>query len=197
MFLALGATAIYLFHPQVLAVVSSAPRLLTIRSRWFLVMLAMEVLSFVFAWWLLRIVLPRVSWFVAATSHLCANAVSRVVPGGAAFGGATLYRMLSVSGVSTAEAGGALAATSILSTAALFAIPATAVLLAVLGAPVPESLWSAAVAGGVMFGVLVAAGAVAAAFDRPLLFVGRSLDRVTRLVTGRFGTPRGIDASGS
>jgi uncharacterized membrane protein YbhN (UPF0104 family) len=76
----------------------------------------------------------------------------------------------------------------------LFAIPATAVLHAVLGAPVPESLWPAAVAGGVMFAVLVGAGAVAAAFDRPLLFVGRSIDRVTRFVTGRFGTSRGVDA---
>ncbi len=192
-FLALGAVSLYLLHPKVLDVVSSAPRLRTIHGRWFAVMIVMELLSFACTWWLIRIVLPRVSWFVAATSQLCANAVSRVIPGGAAIGGATLYRMLSVSGVGAAEAGGALAATSILSTAALFAIPATAFLLALLGAPIPESLWPAAVAGGVMFSVLIGAGWAAVAFDRPLLVIGRMLDRVWRWVTGRFGEARGLD----
>ncbi len=192
-FLALGAVSIYLLHPKILDVVSSAPRLRTIHARWFVVMIVMEILSFACTWWLIRIVLPRVSWFVAATSQLCANAVSRVIPGGAAIGGATLYRMLSVSGVGAAEAGGALAATSILSTAALFAIPAAAFLLALLGAPIPESLWPAAVAGGVMFAVLVGAAWVAVAFDRPLLVIGGVLDRSWRWITSRFGDTRGLD----
>lgn len=192
-FLALGALSLYLLHPRLIEVVSSAERFQTIRARWFVVMLVMEVLSFICVWWLIRIVLPRVSWFVAATSQLCANAATRVVPGSAAVGGATLYRMLSVSGVGTAEAGGALAATSILSTAALFAIPATALLIALLGAPVPESLWPAAVAGGVMFFVLVGAGAVAAAFDRPLVLLGRSLNAVVVPVSKRIRRPRSIN----
>ncbi len=192
-FLTLGVLSLYLLHPKVIEVVSSAERFRTIHANWFVVMLVMEALSFVCTWWLIRIVLPSVSWFVAATSQLCANAVSRVVPGAAAVGGATLYRMLSVSGVSAAEAGGALAATSILSTAALFAIPATALLIALLGAPVPESLWPAAVAGGVMFVVLVGAGAIAAAFDRPLLILGRAINRVVVPISARLHRPRSLD----
>ncbi len=192
-FIALGALSLYLLHPKVIEVLSSAERLRTIHLRWFIVMLVMETISFVCTWWLLRIVLPQVSWFVAATSQLCANAVSRVLPGSAAVGGATLYRMLSVSGVGAAEAGGALAATSILSTAALFAIPATAFLMALLGAPVPESLWPAAVAGGVMFVALVGAGAVAAAFDRPLVLLGRALNRVVVPVSRRLHRPKVLD----
>ena len=179
-YIALIIIAVSLFAPQavgmLLDVVSSAPRLRTIRPGWFVVMVGLELISFIFTWWLIKIVLPSVSWFVAATSQLTSNAVSRVVPGGAAVGGATLYRMLSVSGVSAGQAAGALAATSIVSTAALFAIPATGLLMALFGAPVPESLLSVAVAGGVLFVLLVAAGAIAIAYTRPLEVLGRFLN---------------------
>lgn len=192
-FMAGGAMVLYFLHPQIMDVVASAPQLRTLRPEWFIIMVLAETMSFVCSWWLIRIVLPKVSWFVAATSQTCANAISRVVPGGAAIGGATLYRMLSVSGVTAAEAGGALAATSIISTAALFAIPAVALLLALLGAPVPESLWPAAVAGGAMFVVLVIGGWAALVFDRPLVLLGQGMDRVRRAVTGRFGPAVGVD----
>lgn len=181
-FLALGVTALYLFSPQILDVVTSAERIRTIRPGWFLVMVVLEIISFTCVWWLIRIVLPEVSWFVASTSQLVSNAVSRIF-GGAASGGATLYRMLSVSGVSHSQAAGALAATSILSTAALFAIPATGFLMAVLGAPVPEALWPAAVAGGVLFTLLVFLGWLGLFHDRPLVALGRALDRVGRFLT--------------
>ena len=184
-FLALAVTAFYLFSPQILEFVSSAERIRTIRPGWFAVMVGLEIVSFVCVWWLIRIVLPDVSWFVAGTSQLVSNAVSRIF-GGAASGGATLYRMLSVSGVSHSEAAGALAATSILSTAALFAIPATGFLMAVLGAPVPEALWPAAVAGGVLFVLLVSFGWLALRFDRPLEILGGVLERVTRALAARF-----------
>ncbi len=193
MFFALGALALYLFWPTLLDLWSNAPRLLDIRPGWFVVMVVMESLSFACVWWLMRTVLPRVSWFVAATSQLVSNAVSRVVPGGAAVGGATLYRMLSVSGVTPVEAGGALAATSILSTAALFAIPATALLLAVLGAPIPESLELVAGAGAVMFVLLIGFGTLAVAFDRPLRALGSGLDRIVGLATRRTRSRRQID----
>ena len=194
-FLALGALALYLFWPQLLDVLSSAPRLRTIRPGWFVVMVALEAISFACVWWLMRIALPRLSWFVAATSQLVSNAVSRVVPGGAAVGGATLYRMLSVSGVGPVQAGGALAATSILSTAALFAIPATALLMALLGAPIPESLEPVAAAGGVMFLLLLSLGAIGVLFDEPLRRLESVLNRafsvVGRLVKKDLGVPPG------
>ncbi len=194
--LSLGAVAIYFMQDQLRDVLQSGERLRTIRPIWFAVMLAAEVISFVCLWWLTRIVLPSVTWFVSATSQVVSNAVSRVIPGGAATGGAVYYRMLSVAGVPPTEAGGALAATSILTTAALVAIPAVAGFMALLGAPVPESLLPAAVAGGVLFLVLSAIGAAGMAFDRPLELVEAALDRlfglVGRVLRRDWGVDRGL-----
>ncbi len=180
--LSIGASALYIMQDQLRDILSSGERLRTIRPVWFLVMVLTEIASFACLWWLTRIILPKVSWFVAATSQLVSNAISRITPASAATGGAVYYRMLSASGVQAAEAGGALAASSILTTAALGAIPAVAGLMALLGAPIPESLLPAAVAGGVLFVVLVGVGALGIAFDRPLVAVERGLDRIVASV---------------
>lgn len=184
--LSLAVVALYLMQDQLRDLLSSSPRLRTIRPGWFGVMLVLELASFVCLWWLTRLVLPRVSWLVASTSQLVSNAVSRVIPGGAATGGAVYYRMLASTGVEPAKAGGALAVSSILTTAALVAIPAVAGVLALLGAPIPESLLPAAMAGGVMFAALVAVGAIAVVFTRPLALIeaviARSISLFGRLV---------------
>ena len=192
---ALGVVALYLFAPQLLDVISQAERLVVIRWWWFVVMIGLEALSFACVWYLTRLLLPSVSWFVAATAQLVSNAVSRVVPGGAGPGGAALYRMLSVSGVDSAKAGGALAATSIIGTAALFAIPTVGLLLALVGAPVPESLYPVAVAGGVLFLLLVALGWLFVTFDRPLVFATRQIDRTVGAVLRRFGGTQSFDSA--
>ena len=59
--------------------------------------------------------------------------------------------------------------------------------MAVLGAPVPESLWPAAVAGGVLFTLLAFFGWLALFFDRPLCALGRGLDRASQLLSRRLG----------
>lgn len=192
--LSIGAAALYIMQDQLREVFQSGERLRTIRAGWFGVMLALEIASFACLWWLTRIVLPQVSWYLAATSQLVSNAVSRVIPGGAATGGAVYYRMLAVSGVEPTKAGGALAATSILTTAALVAIPAVAAVMALAGAPIPESLLPAAVAGGVMFVVLAAVGAVGMAFDRPLDAVERWLDRLFGMIGRLFGRDWGVSS---
>ncbi|MDW3177297.1 MAG: lysylphosphatidylglycerol synthase transmembrane domain-containing protein [Acidimicrobiia bacterium] len=181
---------ISLFAPQIfdrlLEVLSEAERLRNIRPGWFILMFVAEVLSFASLWWLIRIMLPKVSWFVAATSQLTSNSVSRVVPGGggAAAGGATLYRMLAVSGTSPTQAGGALAAMSLLSTAALAAIPAIGVAIALFGSPIPEGLSPIAIASAVLCVLLLAVGGLALRTTRPLMLAGRVIDRVLR-VAGR------------
>lgn len=181
---------ISLFAPQIfdrlLSVLSEAERLRHIRPGWFVVMIVAEIVSFACLWWLIRILLPNVSWFVAATSQLTANSVSRVVPGGggAAAGGATLYRMLAVSGTSPTQAGGALAAMSLLSTAALAAIPAIGVAIALFGAPIPEGLSPIAIASAVFCILLLVVGVVALRTTTPLIIAGRVIDKVLR-VAGR------------
>jgi uncharacterized membrane protein YbhN (UPF0104 family) len=193
LFLALGGIALYLLAPQLSDVIRQVPNLRTIRPVWFLIMLLSETLSFVFVWVLIRTALPGVSWFVAACAQTVSNAVSRVVPGGAAVGGATMYRVLSVSGVRPGEAAAGLAATSAISTAALFSIPAAALVLAFLGAPIPELLWPAAVAGGVLFGLLVSFGLLALKGDAALHGVGRFVNFVLVNVSSRTKNPRSFD----
>ena len=167
---------------ELLRLLSRADRLRNIRPWWFVVMIIAEIFSFASLWWLTRILLPRVSWFVAATSQLTSNSVSRVVPGGgAAAGGATLYRMLAVSGTNPTQAGGALAAQSLLSTAALAAIPAIGLTIALFGAPIPEALAPGVFASGVLCVLLLGVGAVALRTTRPLVFVSRVFDKVLRL----------------
>lgn len=191
-FFALGGIALFLLAPQISDVIQQAPNLRTIRPGWFVIMLLTELISFAFVWMLIRVVMPGVSWFVAACAQLVSNAVSRIVPGGAAVGGATLYKILAVSGVRPGEAGAGLAATSAISTAALFSIPAAALLLALAGAPVPEQLWPAAVAGAVLFALLFGFGAVGVATDAPLRSVGRLVNMVLVKATARRPEPKSM-----
>jgi len=183
-YLTIGVVLLYAMQQQILEILSSADRLRHITAGWFAVMVLCEALSFICMWALIKQMLPDVPWFVAATSQLVSNSVSRVVPGGAAVGGATLYRMLSVSGVAAPEAASAMAATGILSNALLFAIPTVAGLMALAGAPIPERLLPAAIAGAVFFAVLMAVGTVAISFTRPLVAVGRFVARIAT-VCGR------------
>lgn len=191
-----GGAVLYLLAPQLLDLVATAPRLADIRLRWFGAMLLLETGSFVAAWGLTRVAVPQVSWFVAATSQLSANAVSRVVPGGAVVGGALYYRMLSVSGMDPGQAAAALAANSVLSTLVLLALPAVAALGAAISAPVPNSLLPVAVIGGVLFVLMFAGGAVLVRFDRPLLLVGRALEGLVGWAARRFDRPWGVSAQG-
>lgn len=198
MVLATIALALSFFAPQLfdrlLEVLSSAERLRNIEPWWFAAMIAAEVASFASLWWLLKILLPKVSWFVAATSQLTSNSISRVVPGGGgpAAGGAALYKMLSVSGTSPTQAAGALAATSVLSTAALAAIPGVGFLIALLGAPIPEGISPIAIASAALCVLVLGVGYIALRFTRPLVVVGAILDRILDMAGRVFRKDWGI-----
>jgi uncharacterized membrane protein YbhN (UPF0104 family) len=172
-----SAIALYFLLPQLLDVWEQIPKLTSIKW-WFVVILPLEAGSFGCQWKLTRTALPQVSWFVAATAQLVSNAVSKVVPGGAAVGAATGYRMLSVSGVNRPTAGAALAATSIVSNGVLFALPMVAVVGSILTAPVPGDLAVIAWGGALLFGVLFALVFTLVRFDRPLNAVGRWVEHI-------------------
>ena len=103
--------------------------------------------------------------------------------------------MLAVSGVSAAEAGGALAATSILSTAALFAIPAMGGLIALFGAPIPEGLLPVAIASAALFVLLLAVGFIGLRYTAPLRFVGARLDGAARVLSRVVRRPLSVDTA--
>jgi len=171
------AVAFYLLLPQLLDVWEQVPRLRTIKW-WFVIILPLEAGSFACQWKLTRTALPQVSWFVAATAQLASNAISKVLPGGAAVGAATGYRMLSVSGVNRATAGAALAATSISSNLVLFALPIVALLGSIVTAPVPGDLAIIAWGGALLFLALFAFVFTLVRFDRPLRAVGGAVERM-------------------
>lgn len=196
LFLMVTAAALYGLAPQLVHMWDEVPQLRRVSTAWFVVMIALESGSYACTWALTRSALPRVSWFVAGTSQLVSNAVAKVVPGGAAIGAATGFRMLSVSGVDKGSAGAALTATAIISNGVLFCLPLVALVLSVVSAPVPPGLDRVAWGGAVLFLVLFAFGFVLVRFDRPITAFGRLVERVSAFVLHRLHRDGGPTVEG-
>ena len=194
--LAVAAFALYGLAPQLLDMWDTVPRLRSVSIVWFLVMITLESGSYVCAWALTRVALPKVSWFVAGTAQLVSNAVAKVVPGGAAVGGATGFRMLSVSGIDPGSAGAALTANAIISNGVLFCLPMIALLGSIVGAPVPNGLDRVAWGGAILFASLFLFGYLIVRHDRPLRLFGNFLERVSRPVLRRLHRSGGPTADG-
>jgi uncharacterized protein (TIRG00374 family) len=173
--LAVALIALYVLWPSLLQVFSAWPELLSISPVWFVVMLGVEVASFVCMWALQRLALRTSKWFGVATSQLSANALSRIVPGGAAAGAALQYRMLGQAGISTATAGSGLTATSLIGTTTLLALPLLAIPAVLAGRPVPAGLAQSAWFGSFVFVLLVALGALLLTTGRPLAAIARAI----------------------
>jgi uncharacterized protein (TIRG00374 family) len=176
---------LYVLWPSLLQVFSAWPRLLSINPGWFAVMLAVEMASFVSMWALQRLALRTRSWFGVATSQLSGNALSRIVPGGAAAGAALQYRMLGQAGIPTTTAASGLTATSLIGTATLLALPLLTIPTTLAGLPVPRGLAQSAWMGAFVFVLLVAAGAILLTTDRPILSLGRALQAIRNRVKRR------------
>ncbi len=185
LFLLLSLVTLYGLFPRIADVWSTAPQLATLKVEWFVVIAVLMMCSFLCSWALIRCALPQASWFIAGTAQLVSNAVTKVIPAGAPVGGAVLYRMLSVAGIDKAEAGSTLAATSLVSTATLSALPVVAVFLALFGAPIPRGLLLVAWGGGILFLLLFGIGFVLVTTDQPLLVVGGWVERIGRWLARR------------
>lgn len=194
--LAVAAFALYGLAPQLLDMWDTVPRLRSLSIVWFLVMITLESASYACAWALTRVALPQVSWFVAGTSQLVSNAVAKVVPGGAAVGGATGFRMLSVSGIERGTAGAALTANAIISNGVLFCLPMVALLGSIVGAPVPNGLDRVAWGGALLFVVLFLFGYLIVRHDRPLRLFGDLLEHLSRPILRRLHRTGGPTADG-
>jgi uncharacterized protein (TIRG00374 family) len=187
LFLAVGAIALYGLAPQLLDVWEQAPRVETIGWVGLAAMVLCEAVSMVCVWWLHRIALPDLPWFAAGTTQLTANAVSRAVPGGAAMGAGVSVRMWTIAGVEVGSAAGALAATSLISTATLLALPVVALLVAVWGAPIPRNLTVVATGGGLMAAVLFGLGATLLSSGTAARGTAGLIERISGWVGRRFG----------
>lgn len=178
LFFLVSLIALYVLWPSLITVFESWPELLRISPAWFVAMVGLEAASFGCAWGLQRLSLRTDRWFAVATAQLGGNAVSRIVPGGAAAGGAAQFKMLVDAGVPAARVGSGLATASLISTGTLFALPLLSVPAALLGRPVPGGLAQAAWLGALVFVIGFAAGWFLIRDEAALRGVGRAFQWV-------------------
>lgn len=197
LFFAVAIVALYFLLPTLIEFLDQGQQLASVDWWWYAVMAVLMSSAFVAAWQLTRAAVPAVSLFLAGTSQLVSNALAKVIPGGAVAAGATYYQMLSASGVPKGQAATALAAVSFISNLVLLSLPAVALFIAALSAPIPDGrLLSVAIAGSVLFAVMFAVVFVLVKFDAVLLFVGRIVAKVVRWLAKRLDKPWEATAQG-
>lgn len=182
--LSITAVCLYLLAPSLLRVLGSVEDLRRVNPLWFPLILGLQALSFVCVWYLLRIALQTRKWFVVATSQLAGNAFSRLVPGGAAAGMALQFRMLADAGIATARAASSLTAVSLLTVAVVLSLPVLAI-PAMIGGSVASGLVRAALLGGVVFVIMVAAGSTFLFSDGFLRWIGGVIEWIRNTVMRR------------
>jgi hypothetical protein len=171
--LAVAVVGLYFVWPQLVSLFSQVPELRSISWFWFVLMALLEFGSFACAWGLLRLTINERSWFLIGTAQLAGNAVSRVIPGGAASGGTASYTMFTVSGAPPERILSGLTANTLISTGVLFSLPVLAVPTILFGGlTVSTTLLRALTYGLIIFVVILTAGAVSLFTDRPLQALG-------------------------
>jgi uncharacterized membrane protein YbhN (UPF0104 family) len=103
------------------------------------------------------------------------------------------FRMLAVSGESTESTVGGLAAFSLLGVGSLLALPAFALPVVLLGAPVSRGLVNAAALGAAGFVAFAGLGAVILVYDAPLRWVGRLAQRLRNRLLPKRPPLEGLD----
>ena len=189
----IAGLAIYLVFPAITEVLASWPRLSTLNPWWLIAAIGAEIAHFACTFALQRLALRTRAWFPVITSQLAGNAVTLVMPGGAAVGAAVQFRMLAASGMDTSETVGGLAAFSLLGVGSLLVLPVFALPVILLGAPVDRGLEHAAFLGAAGFVAFAAFGAVILVYDAPLRWAGRAGQRLRNLVLRKRPPLQGLD----
>src|SRR6266568_2205232 len=185
--------AIYLVFPAITEVLASWPRLSTLNPWWLIAAIGAEIAHFTCTFALQRLALRTRAWFPVITSQLAGNAITLVMPGGAAVGAAVQFRMLAASGMETSETVGGLAAFSLLGVGGLLALPFFALPVILIGAPVARGLEHAAFLGAAGFVAFAAFGAVVLVYDPPLRWTGRAAQWLRNLVLRKRPPLHGLD----
>jgi len=178
----LTGVVLYLVAPSVLSVLHSWPRLVQLNFLWFIPAVVAEGAHFACTFALQRIALRTKAWFAVITAQLAGNAISLIVPGGAAAGAAVQFRMLGTAGMDATESVSGLTAFSFLGIGGLLALPVFVLPVVIFGAPVASDLSHAAWVGAIGFVLFTAFGAVVMATDAPLLWAGRAAQAVRNRV---------------
>ena len=89
-------------------------------------------------WVVQAIAIGTRDWFAVITTQLAGNAFNRITPGGGATGMAMQTNMLTAAGIDAPRAATALTGQSVLSTAALVAMPVFSIPFIIAGTQIPE-----------------------------------------------------------
>jgi uncharacterized protein (TIRG00374 family) len=168
----IAGVALYLVLPEVVDVFHSWPRLVTLNLLWFIPAIIAEMLHFACTFSLQRIALRTKAWFSVITAQLAGNAISLIVPGGAAAGAAVQFRMLATSGMEATDSVGGLTAFSFLGIGGLLALPVFVLPVVLFGSPVSSGLVDAAVIGAIGFFLFLGFGFAVMAYEKPLCWAG-------------------------
>jgi uncharacterized protein (TIRG00374 family) len=180
--LLLALIGFYVVWPSLVAVFGSYDELRHVNPVWFVVMAALEAGSFVCIWALIGLCLGSSRYFLIGTSQLAGNAITKTIPGGAAVGAATQYRLLVGGGMEATRIATGLTAASLINTATLFALPVLSLPAIIGGVAVARGLARAAWLGVGAFVLLVGGGAVLLLADRPIAWAGRTIERIHNAV---------------
>lgn len=170
---AVAGLALYGLAPKLGEVLGDWPRLRDIEPGWFAVMAVTESASLVCMCAVQRIATGEHRWGPFLRSYLVGNAVSELLPGGAATSAALQFEMLSQEGVPPARAASGMTAASAIVFGTLLLINVLALPLVVLGVAVPAKLLAAAWVSAVLLLGIVLIGYFAFSGDRFLTAVGR------------------------
>jgi uncharacterized protein (TIRG00374 family) len=173
---------LYLLAPGLISVFGAWHDLSSIAPLWFVAMVAVEGASFALVSAFTKLVLPSASWFGITCAQLAGHAVSTVLPGGAATGGAVEYRMLVRAGARPTAVGSAMAVQGVAFTAAVFTLPVFALPAMVLGAGAPAGLRQTAFLGFAVFAVIAAFGAALIISDGVVFVIARVVAALSRAV---------------
>lgn len=183
--LGIAAVGLYFVWPALVKVFGSYDQLSTIRSRWFAVMAVLELCSFAAVWLLVGITTSSRHWTLIATSQLVGNALSSIVPGGAAAGGPLQYTFMVRGGAAPDAVVSGLAAASVLSTTTLFGLAALCVPLVFRAQHIDARLEHAAVLGLIVFAILLVVGVLAFTVDAALRNGARGMQWLLNAVRRR------------
>lgn len=185
--------ALYLVLPVITEVLASWPRLSALHPWWVIAVVTAEAGHFACTFALQRMALRTRAWLPVIASLLAGNAITQIMPGGAAAGAAVQFRMLAASGLDTTSAVGGLAAATLLNVGGLLALPAFALPVILAGAPASRGLVNAAVLGAAAFAAFAAFGAVLFTSDTLLSWAGRRAQRLRNLVLRKRRPLAGLD----
>ena len=180
--LVLAAVGLYFVWPSIIKVFGSSHELSKIKPGWFVAMALLEMASFVCVWLLIGISTSSRHWTLIAIAQLVGNAVSSIVPGGAAIGGPLQYSFMTRSGENPERTASGLVASSLLSTTALFGLSALCVPFVLHFGGIDSRLEHAAWLGSGVFVVLLLVGAAAFTIDGFLRLVAGAVQWAQNLL---------------